>query len=141
MPLPCPRQTFLFLLSSKLVIIFYIVYLVFYFIQLFLTKNKLNRSVLAGSFLLCIVAISLLFTTRNPISSRFYDIVKGNINIVKQESFTEDDYFNGLQFRLLQWRFVGEILTENKRWWLGVSPGDAQTYLNKKIFIQTHVCR
>jgi len=66
------------------------------------------------------------------VSRRFYDIVRGNISIVRQDSFKPGDYFNGLQFRLLQWRFVPEILTENGRWWIGISPGDAQSYLNEK---------
>lgn len=87
---------------------------------------------IAGSFTLCIIILGLLFTTRNPIRERFSDVLRGNIKIITQETFNEGDYFNGLQFRLLQWRFVAEILTENKRWWQGVSPGDAQTLLNKK---------
>lgn len=53
--------------------------------------------------------------------------------MVAQDKFNQKDYFNGLQFRLLQWRFVPEILTENKSWWLGVSPGEAQDLLNKKF--------
>ena len=122
---------FLFLLSSKLVIAFYILYLVYHFIHL-LIKNKLNSVAIAGSFALCVLIISLLFATRNPVSRRFYDVIEGDIKVITQETFTEGDYFNGLQFRLLQWRFVGEILTDNKRWWSGVSPGDAQTLLNKK---------
>lgn len=122
---------FLFLLSSKLVIAFYIIYLVYHFLNL-LIKNKLTRATIAGSFALSAIIISLLFVTRNPVSERFNDVLKGDIEIITQENFTEGDYFNGLQFRLLQWRFVAEILTENKRWWPGVSPGDAQTLLNKK---------
>jgi len=122
---------FLFLLSSKLVIAFYIIYLVYYFVHL-LQKNKLRRLAIAGSFILCFIILGLLFTTRNPVKERFSDVFRGNIKLITQENFTEGDYFNGLQFRLLQWRFVTEILTENKRWWQGVSPGDAQTLLTKK---------
>ena len=124
-------SAFLFLLSSKLVIIFYILYLVYYFINL-LQKNKMKRLAIIGSFILCAILVSLLFTIHNPVRERFSDMLRGNIKMITRETFTEGDYFNGLQFRLLQWRFVAEILTENKRWWLGVSPGDAQTLLNKK---------
>jgi O-antigen ligase len=130
-------SAFLFLLSSKLVIIFYVGYLVYYFFRLIKKPGK-SRLAITGIFILCSVAITLLFVIRSPIRERFRDVIQGNIQIVTQESFTEGDYFNGLQFRLLQWRFVGEILTENKRWWLGVSPGDAQTMLNKK-YLSKHM--
>lgn len=124
-------SAFLFLLSSKLVIAFYILCLVYYFINL-LQKNKLKRVTIGSLFILCIAIVGLLFITRNPIRYRFSDMLQGNVKIITQEHFAEGDYFNGLQFRLLQWRFVPEILTENNRWLLGVSPGDAQTLLNKK---------
>jgi O-antigen ligase len=124
-------SVFLFLLSSKLVIAFYLFYLFYYFIKLF-QKTKLNRLAIAGSIVLCISVVSFIFVLGSPIRERFYDILKGNIKVVTQDKFKQADYFNGLQFRLLQWRFVPEILTENKRWWIGVSPGDAQDLLNKK---------
>ena len=124
-------STFLFLLSSKLIISFYLFYLVYYFTKL-LQKNKINQLAITGLFILCIALVSLVFAVRNPISERFYEIIKGDINIVTKDRFEKSDYFNGLQFRLLQWKFVGEILTDKKRWWTGVSPGDAQSLLNEK---------
>ena len=122
---------FLFMLSSKLVISFYVVYLLYSFLQM-LKKNKSSRLVYTSFFALGILLVILIFTIPNPISRRFYDIVKGNISVVRQDRFKPGDYFNGLQFRLLQWRFVPEILSENNCWWAGVSPGDAQSYLNEK---------
>lgn len=123
---------FLFLLSSKLVISFYIFYVLYYLTQ-FLLKHKTNRLPIAAAVVLSISFISLIFVSSNPIRARFYDILKGEIKVVAQDKFHQGDYFNGLQFRLLQWRFVPEILTENKGWWFGVSPGDAQDMLNKKF--------
>jgi len=41
-------------------------------------------------------------------------------------------YFNGVEFRLMQWKLVPEILNERKRWLVGVAPADAQTLLNEK---------
>jgi O-antigen ligase len=58
--------------------------------------------------------------------------MKGDLTIVKEDKFSEGDYFNGLQFRLLQWRFVAEILNENHSWWAGVSPADARSFLDQK---------
>lgn len=123
---------FLFLLSSKLVISFYVFYVLYYLTQ-FLLKNKTNRLPIVVAGVISISFLSLIFVSSNPIRARFYDILRGEIKVVAQDKFQQGDYFNGLQFRLLQWRFVPEILNENKSWWLGVSPGDAQDLLNKKF--------
>jgi O-antigen ligase len=70
--------------------------------------------------------------TKNPVSNRFRDFTNGHINMVMQDRFLSSTYFNGLQFRLLQWRLVPEILNENHCWWTGLGAGDAQLVLNKK---------
>jgi len=59
-------------------------------------------------------------------------MMQTDFQFIKRERFNPGDYFNGLQFRLLQWEFVPGILNEKKAWLLGVSPGDAQNYLNQK---------
>ena len=124
-------SVFLFLLASKLVILFFLVYLFSWFTTI--KKNdSTQKPVRVALLLLTLMVITLTFTIKNPISKRFYEIAKGNIKIVTHDSFKKSDYFNGLQFRLLQWKFVGEILTEKKRWLIGVSPGDAQATLNEK---------
>ena len=122
---------FLFMLSSKLIISIYLVYLFLWLLQM-LKSNSSSRLISPVFIGLVILSVLLVFSIPNPVSRRFYDIVRGNISIVRQDSFKPGDYFNGLQFRLLQWRFVPEILTENGRWWIGVNPGDAQSYLNEK---------
>ncbi len=122
---------FLLLLSSKLVIFFYLAYVFSSFIFM-LKKNRVSRISVMGLFSLIILAFILILAIPNPISRRFYEIVNGDIKIITQDKFKPGDYFNGLQFRLLQWKFVPEILTDNNRWLIGVSPGDAQTYLNEK---------
>lgn len=124
-------STFLIFLLSKLVIAFYLLYLLYYFIKL-MKSNTSNRGVVIGLFILFITISSLVLTIRNPVSERFNEILKGDIKIVKQEKFSPADYFNGLQFRVLQWKFVTEILNENHRWWAGVSPGNAQLFLDQK---------
>jgi hypothetical protein len=122
---------FLFLLASKLIISFYIVYCFF----LLISRNKVYKQ----SRLLIYVFTSLFFfstiiiiTTKNPIGIRFRDFANGNISLFTQSKFSPAVYFNGLQFRLLQWKLVPEILNENHAWWTGVSTGDAQALLNKK---------
>ncbi len=124
-------SVFLFLLSSKLVIIFYFFYLLYYFAGLILNKTS-GRAVAVSLLFLCLLAGGLIFLTRNPVSSRFNEILNGDINLVKQDKFDQGNYFNDVQFRILEWKFVTEILNENHGWWTGVSPGDAQSFLDKK---------
>jgi O-antigen ligase len=122
---------FLFLLSSKLIIAFYLLHLIFYFIGLF-KNTATNRIFIISSFLLFITIAGSVLLIHNPVSERFYEIINGDLKIISRDKFNQGDYFNGLQFRLLQWRFAPEILNEHHRWWIGVSPGDAQFFLDQK---------
>ena len=122
---------FLFLLSSKLVIAFFLVYFIYAMI-----KSVLSKSINAKFIIICcgsLLVFSLfIFSTQNRISNRFKEIIQTDFHFIKKENFSPGDYFNGLQFRLLQWQFVPSILNEKKAWLLGVSPGDAQNCLNQK---------
>ncbi len=122
---------FLLLLASKLVISFYLVYLICFLISR-PAKNEPIRWLawwpVAGITLLSVI---ILFTP-NPLSNRFRDIMHGNIKLVTQDHFSPAVYFNGVQFRLLEWKLVPEILDENHGWWTGVNAGDAQDLLNQK---------
>jgi O-antigen ligase len=69
---------------------------------------------------------------RNPIGDRFEEIIQTDFDFLKKEKYDPGEYFNGLQFRVLQWRFVPQILRERKAWLTGVSIGDDQAYLNQK---------
>ncbi|HEY6504016.1 MAG TPA: O-antigen ligase family protein [Chitinophagaceae bacterium] len=122
---------FLFLLSSKLVLAFYTLYLVYFFVRL-VKGRPVNRALITGLLILFVLLGWLTLATTNPVSKRFYDITKGNISIVSQEKFDPGMYFNGVQFRLLQWKFTGEILNETNSWLTGVSPGDARYFLDQK---------
>jgi O-antigen ligase len=127
----CFFSTFLFLLSSRLVIIFFLFYLLYYMIKAL--KNKPgNKSAMIILFTCFITICIFIFITSNPVSKRFREIIKTDFSFIQKEKFNPGDYFNGLQFRLLQWKFVPELLNEKKAWVIGVSPGDAQDYLNQK---------
>ena len=125
------------LLSSKLVIIFLLGYLVYYLFMLL--QKKCN-----ALWAITIVAVtgmlfsSIILFTKNPISDRFDDIMRGNPAVWQKPSFNKGDYFNGVQFRLVQWRFVKEILQEKKAWLFGVTPAGAQRLLDQK-YISTHM--
>ena len=120
---------FIILLASKLIIAITFLYVIFFGLKFFLKKRNIAL-LLFTSFVLGILLI--LTVTKNPIKDRFKDLANGSVGLFKQEKFSPDVYFNGLQFRLLIWRFTYEILNEKKAWLLGVSTGDAQIELNKK---------
>jgi O-antigen ligase len=121
---------FLFLLASKLVLSYYAIYLLFLLIKS--GQNHLSRLFIYTTGILLIFGTVFTLMTKNPVSDRFHDFTNGNISLIRQDKFSPSQYFNGLQFRLLQWRLVPEILSENNCWWTGVTPGDAQSFLNKK---------
>ncbi|MEO5591784.1 MAG: O-antigen ligase family protein [Chitinophagaceae bacterium] len=126
----------LLLLSSKLVIVFSACCLVYY--VFLILKAKLNRPyMLLASLFAGLVMIALVLSTQNKVSRRFNEILSGDLHLVEQQNFNPGIYFNGLQFRLLQWRFVKEILTEHQAWVTGVSD-EAQTLLDEK-YISTHM--
>ena len=64
--------------------------------------------------------------------------MNGNLKVLEMDKFNPGMYFNGIQFRLLQWRFTAEILNENDGWWIGVGPGNAQHLIDQK-YISTNM--
>lgn len=148
----------IFYLAEKLLVktqmkrmVFHLLLLIFFSILLFLLSSKFVIGIWVLGAVVCLIdfvhakrigivtfsvililGISAVSFTKNPVQQRFADMFKGDPSLVMQDRFDQADYFNGFQFRLLQWRFVPEILTQQKAWWLGVSPGDAQTALNDK---------
>ena len=121
---------FLFLLTSKLVIITYFVYLVYLFaFTEYLIVGRLNR--IAG-VCLSLSLVIVFYATNSPIKKRLVEEWQAPISMIRNDKFSPSDYFSGVQFRLVSWRFVYEILNENHAWILGLSPGDSQDFLNEK---------
>jgi O-antigen ligase len=121
----------LFLLSSKLVISFYVLYLIYYFISL-VKRDVFRKSTIITVLIGGIVLVTAVFITKNPISARFRDIMRGDLSLVEQDKYTPGDYFNGIQFRLLQWKLVPEILSQHKSWLKGVGSANAQPFLDQE---------
>lgn len=122
---------FIILLSSKLVIVFTFIAVVTYTL-LVIKETRSFKSKLVPPALAAVLILFTLMVTNNPVGERFKDIFRGNLNVVEKNQFNPGDYLNGLQFRLIQWKLVSEILHENKAWIFGVSAGDAQRLLDKK---------
>jgi O-antigen ligase len=118
------------LLSSKLVLILILLYGVFFMGRHFYKGRK--RWILPVFLSFIALLIALLALTENPVKKRFADITTGSTDLFRQETFSPEIYFNGVQFRLLTWRFTGEILDQKNAWLSGVSAGDAQHELNRR---------
>lgn len=117
---------FLVLLSSKMVIVFVAAWV------LILLIRKRTQTISASFIVSVMVLFTMAVTTPNPVSKRFHEVLSGNIQLYQNKNFDQGVYFNGLQFRLLQYRFTIELLNENDSWLFGLSPGDAQEKLDHK---------
>jgi O-antigen ligase len=123
-------SAFLFLLSSKLVFIIYFLY-IFYLIVL-TSEIVRKRSYRITGLLIMIVLITAISVSNTPFKKRMKEEWDARISMIQQQKFSPADYFTGIQFRMVSWRFVYEILNEKHAWILGISPGDAQNALNEK---------
>jgi O-antigen ligase len=110
---------FTILLASKLMLV-----ILFFMLLAFVNRKMLPIALAVFAILLVLVAV-----TNNPIRKRYLDIAERPI---KSETISPGTYFNGVQLRILQWKFASQILHENHAWLWGVSPGDAQHKLDKK---------
>ncbi len=121
----------LLLLSSKLVITFYFIYLLFLIIKTAGVKKQ-GKVLLGGFAILFLLLATIVLTGQNKAAERFRDLFSGDALLHRQESFHPGIYFNGLQFRLLQLKLVPAILDEQNRWWTGAGPDRAQQWLNQQ---------
>jgi O-antigen ligase len=122
---------FLLLLSSKLVISFYLLYLLSFSIRMLVTR-KISRITAWLTLSLVLLGTVTLLLEHNPVSNRFRDLFNGRLDVTREARFNPAMYFNGAQFRLLHWRFTGEILTEQHSWWTGTGQSGSQHAIDEK---------
>jgi O-antigen ligase len=121
---------FLFLLTSKLIIAIYFVYIIY--ILTLEGKILKKRSLRFSAAAIIALIIAVILTSNNPLKKRIMQEQHGSIAFIRQDKFDPGDYFTGIQFRLISWRFVYEILNKKHQWLMGVNIGDAQDILNEK---------
>ncbi len=120
----------IFLLSSKMVLGVLIAYSIYLIIFHSSPKYRKWRPVLLGGVVA--ILVSIFFLTDNSIKKRFTDLLNNDVSISQKEQFTRADYFNGIEFRLLLWRFTYEILRDNHAFVSGVGPANDQKKLQEK---------
>lgn len=118
------------LLASKLFLLVLVLILAWFLLRRYSFRQ--NRLILTGAAVALVLLGLLVVFTDNPIKKRYNDIVHANLSMIKPEQFTPGDYFNGIQLRLLEWRFAYEIVSEHHAWVWGTGTGDSQDLLNQK---------
>ena len=115
----------LFLSASKLLLVTGIIVLILKY------KHQIVRTIIRRKFLIpiAIILIALLII---PTGIRLKKISNPNIDLVTADSYKYDSPLNGLNLRLIQWRFGFEILNEKKAWFTGVGIKNSQKILNDK---------
>ena len=120
----------IFLLSSKLVIIVCGIYIVSAIAGLFKLFN--SKLLALAPAIIILILVFILAGFRNPVHQRFSEISGSKLGMISQEKFDPADYFNGLQFRMLQWRITARILQEKKSWLNGVGISKTSAERNKQ---------
>jgi len=118
------------LLASKLFLVIMLLALAWF--QLRRYRFTGNRVLLISAGAGLALLVTLLLATDNPIKARYRDVLEANVSKISKEHFAPGDSFNGIQIRLLEWRFAYEILKEHRAWIAGTTPGNSQHLLNQK---------
>ncbi|MDP1623015.1 MAG: O-antigen ligase family protein [Bacteroidales bacterium] len=118
----------LLLFASKLMIGLGLPLLVWHYRRLIPVVWKNNKIWLVLLTVLTVIG-SVPFVKRVQILSH------PNLELVRSNSFKNDPELNGLNLRLIFWRFGKEILEENHSWMSGVGMKQSQGLLNQK-FVQ-----
>jgi O-antigen ligase len=121
---------FIVLLSSKLLLVVLMLLLVNFVFQRYLKRRDFATIAMIG---LCgVLLTSWIIVSDNPVKDRYQDLERGEISMVKQDTFSTQTVFNGASIRLLQWRYANEIMHEHDAWLFGVTSGNSQDLLNAK---------
>ena len=120
---------FLILLSSKTLIIGTAIAINALFIMWLMRTPKLGRLVAIGIINITIIAAILKI---DYVKARFVDSINSNIEFIQNDTYSELTVFTGITVRLTFWKFIIEILNEEKRWITGMSIGDGQNALHDK---------
>lgn len=121
----------LFLLRSKMVIAFTLLYAVSGLLRSLVVRRAVRPRHVFN--MAVIVAAPLALFTANPFSREVSRMKESDFAVLTHKHFNAGDYFDEVQLRLLLWKFSFEILDHTHSWWAGVSPGDARYKINEII--------
>lgn len=94
-----------------------------------LLKNWFKLSGRKKTFALT-AGLLFVFLGMMPFLNRINELKNTQLEVVNLDKFAYDTPFNGLTFRMLEWRLAVEILNDEQSWTTGVGIGSRQTILN-----------
>lgn len=126
---------FFLLLSARMFILLFLIFIIPYFIKKSFATVK--RGILAT--ILAVVVVVGLFkivdNTNNPIRNRVYAMIYSNKEIAWLNDYTgiKEEQFDNVTLRLFLWRIGIETMKEKNLWLTGVGNGDVHLALTTKM--------
>lgn len=118
-------MVFLILLSSKIVLVSFLLVLL---ISILRRKQSRKKAIFSIVGLFMIVFIIMQFSvTRDRINNSLFS----SWELLDKERFEYDDPFTGVTLRLVAWKFVSKKFIENENVFIGVGTGDARDFINR----------
>ncbi len=112
---------FLVLVSCKMAIIAFVLCLFYLFY-----KKLQNKKMMISAIVITIVSLTLFISMNKTTRERFLVLTK-NFEILNKNHLTGDyEEFNGLNLRLLFWKYTIQEVSENNWELIGAGTGDAQ---------------
>ncbi|MFI5153340.1 MAG: O-antigen ligase family protein [Chitinophagales bacterium] len=121
---------FIYLLASKLVLVVLVCFLALMLGKLFFKRFRKWQAILLA--VIAVLLVSSVFIFDNPVRKRFSDILKMNREQLINEKYTQGDYFNGMEFRVLLWGITYHLLKEKDAFVFGVGAANTQSLLSEK---------
>ena len=123
-----PLILFLILLllvsASKLFIILTIPVVIWAIVKKYTPKKGLMK------FLIPVVAVLLALGGSVPVFNRLMELKNTDFQVVVRDEYRYDTPLNGLTFRMILWRFAGEIMKDENAWLTGTGIASKQDVLN-----------
>ncbi|MBS1688123.1 MAG: O-antigen ligase family protein [Bacteroidetes bacterium] len=124
---------FLVLLSSKTLLVFFILIVLPMFLMRHRQKSLLVSQVLAVTIF--IISLCLLAFTNNPVRERYQQVFQNNENAIWQSNDPSGKHFNNLTLRLFIWKTAWQNIKENNLYLKGCGNGDVEVYQKRKLHI------
>jgi O-antigen ligase len=124
---------FFILLSSRMLIVVFLLFLIPYYISKAFKKFAVYKTIVI--LLLLAIPIIAVFSTKNPIRKRYENIAQIDISqaYMKDYSNVAEGDFSNLTLRLFLWRLGWENVQEHNLWLTGAGNGDVHKLQNDKM--------
>jgi hypothetical protein len=110
--------------ASKLFILITIPPVLWVFLKKFTPRKGVMK------YLVPVVAALIIIIGSVPFFNRVSELKNTDLRVVTLDEYKYDTPINGLTFRMILWRFAGEILADENTWLTGTGIGSKQDILN-----------